>query len=141
MPCRKNSWLLLCRPSRSFYKGSKASSCLEFSHYSKNNSATLFIMYFVIGFAFVLLSGAVATQPAVDAPTAVQVRHSISFSFSFLRPYLDKPSETSLTSVLLLQPPRNVTLLRFGPTAQLRTEVHSRQPALIPRNRTRILQN
>lgn len=60
-------------------------------------------MHFIIGFALVLLSGSVAAQQgAVDESTAVQVRHSIFFSF-FLRPF-GKPSETSLTSVPLLQP-------------------------------------
>lgn len=60
-------------------------------------------MHFIIGSAFILLCGSVAAQHAADASAAVQVRHPTFFS-SFLRPYLDKPSETSLTSVLLLQP-------------------------------------
>lgn len=59
----------------------------------------------------------------------------------FLRLYLDKTIWKLAKHQFFCFNPRIATLQRFGPTAQLRTEVHFRQPALIPRSRTRILQN
>lgn len=84
-------------------------------------------MHFIIAFASVLLSGTVAAQQPVVESTSAQVCHSLPLSVHVLTNYLN------LANISAFASPRNVTPLVYGPIAQMRMEMHSRQSAVIPR--------
>lgn len=91
-------------------------------------------MHFIIGFAFVLLSGWVAAQQPVAESKPAQVRCSLSLSVHTLTNHLN------LADISAFASPRNVTLLMCGPIAQMSKEMHSHQSAVIPRTQAQMLQ-